>query len=124
MRRIHRRTRIVESPEAPPGSARMLSMPMNHNDALLDQIDLLPRVRVDSLLKMTVTLGLGRRFALITLKQSTVYQPKEKAMTEEQNGGVVDHPVAANVINPVSGNRDVFSAILESVTQSIASSAK
>ena len=45
-------------------------------------------------------------------------------MAEGQNGGIVDHPVAATAINPVPGNRDVFSAILESVTQSIASSAK
>lgn len=45
-------------------------------------------------------------------------------MIEGRKSGAVDHPVAAKVVNPVPGNRDVFATILDSVTQSIASSAK
>lgn len=45
-------------------------------------------------------------------------------MTEEKNRSAVDPPVVAKVVLPVSAKPDRFAAVLETVTQTIASSAK
>lgn len=45
-------------------------------------------------------------------------------MAEKKEGSAAVQPVPTNVVSPVSGSRDVFTTILEVVTQNTASSAK